>query len=151
MAQLVAHLLCKQGVRGSSPLGSTRALGALLLVLVLTSCGDSDDGPPADTRISGRVVLGPTCPVDSKDAECADAPAISVDLTVYAPSEADPMTAGDLVVQKGTEDDGSFEIDLEPGTYLVTATAGMFCDTIGVTVKEGKYAEIEVPCDTGLR
>ncbi len=23
MAQLVAHLLCKQGVRGSSPLGST--------------------------------------------------------------------------------------------------------------------------------
>ncbi len=24
MAQLVAHLLCKQGVRGSSPLGSTR-------------------------------------------------------------------------------------------------------------------------------
>lgn len=25
MAQLVAHLLCKQGVRGSSPLGSTTA------------------------------------------------------------------------------------------------------------------------------
>ena len=25
LAQLVAHLLCKQGVRGSSPLGSTRA------------------------------------------------------------------------------------------------------------------------------
>ena len=24
MAQLVAHLLCKQGVRGSSPLGSTK-------------------------------------------------------------------------------------------------------------------------------
>ena len=26
MAQLVAHLLCKQGVRGSSPLGSTEAV-----------------------------------------------------------------------------------------------------------------------------
>ena len=42
MAQLVAHLLCKQGVRGSSPLGSTKdvpltygnvARGTLLLVL----------------------------------------------------------------------------------------------------------------------
>jgi hypothetical protein len=28
MAQLVAHLLCKQGVRGSSPLGSTAAVPA---------------------------------------------------------------------------------------------------------------------------
>jgi hypothetical protein len=27
MAQLVAHLLCKQGVRGSSPLGSTLVSG----------------------------------------------------------------------------------------------------------------------------
>lgn len=29
MAQLVAHLLCKQGVRGSSPLGSTREISGL--------------------------------------------------------------------------------------------------------------------------
>ena len=28
MAQLVAHLLCKQGVRGSSPLSSTKGLPA---------------------------------------------------------------------------------------------------------------------------
>jgi hypothetical protein len=40
MAQLVAHLLCKQGVRGSSPLGST-LLGTgqgLSPLARLTSC-----------------------------------------------------------------------------------------------------------------
>ena len=31
LAQLVAHLLCKQGVRGSSPLGSTAPLPAIRL------------------------------------------------------------------------------------------------------------------------
>jgi hypothetical protein len=39
MAQLVAHLLCKQGVRGSSPLGSTYfPLSSLLSALA----GDSE-------------------------------------------------------------------------------------------------------------
>jgi surfeit locus 1 family protein len=34
MAQLVAHLLCKQGVRGSSPLGSTRSLADVFRTLL---------------------------------------------------------------------------------------------------------------------
>ena len=36
MAQLVAHLLCKQGVRGSSPLGSTE--------IVPLNCGNAARG-----------------------------------------------------------------------------------------------------------
>jgi hypothetical protein len=62
MAQLVAHLLCKQGVRGSSPLGSTdpdrgagpprfsRLAAALSLAAVVTGCGA--DIPPPDAQPS---------------------------------------------------------------------------------------------------
>ena len=54
LAQLVAHLLCKQGVRGSSPLGSTTtttrsgAVALLLLCLVALSLTACDDVPPPD-------------------------------------------------------------------------------------------------------
>lgn len=151
MAQLVAHLLCKQGVRGSSPLGSTRALIALLLVAALVSCGDDTGGASSGTGVSGRVLLGPTCPVEEKGKECDDTPAISVDVAVHEPSAEDPMTLGEVVAQASTEDDGSFRIDVEPGAYLVTATAGMFCQVTPVNVVDGEYAVGDVPCDTGIR
>jgi hypothetical protein len=50
MAQLVAHLLCKQGVRGSSPLGSTgaRLLAIGVAAAALTGCGR--DIPPPDAE-----------------------------------------------------------------------------------------------------
>ena len=57
MAQLVAHLLCKQGVRGSSPLGSTspafhaRRVPALVVAAALTA-GCGADIPPPDAQPS---------------------------------------------------------------------------------------------------
>lgn len=38
MAQLVAHLLCKQGVTGSSPVGSTAHVVSVVLVRCLPVC-----------------------------------------------------------------------------------------------------------------
>ena len=149
---MVAHLLCKQGVRGSSPLGSTRALLALLLATALVACG-GDDGESADsgTGVTGRVLLGPTCPVEVVGEECEDTPAAEIEVTAYQPSDADPMTPGREVAAATTDAGGEFRIDLEPGPYLVTAVAGMSCDVVPVTVTEGEYAAVDVPCDTGIR
>jgi hypothetical protein len=56
MAQLVAHLLCKQGVRGSSPLGSTdskaRAVPLAVATLALFTAGCGRDIPPPDVQPS---------------------------------------------------------------------------------------------------
>jgi hypothetical protein len=52
MAQQVAHLLCKQGVRGSSPLGSTpsqsRFALAWWLYFLVRTAESTATGPPAN-------------------------------------------------------------------------------------------------------
>ena len=47
--------------------------------------------------------------------------------------------------------DGSFEIAVAPGTYELTAEAGMFCRGSQVDVVEGEYVEADLSCDTGIR
>src|SRR3954447_14896475 len=69
MAQLVAHLLCKQGVRGSSPLGSTAGQRPFPLVgqglfRVRTPekyCSRAMAGDPATLGTGRSAHLGEAC------------------------------------------------------------------------------------------
>ncbi len=63
----------------------------------------------------------------------------------------DAYVAGKEVAQTTTAADGTFTVRLAPGEYVVTAEAGMSCELMDARVIRGEYAEVDVPCDTGIR
>jgi hypothetical protein len=124
-------------------------------VVLVASCGVQQPGDggtgSADSGVSGVVHLGPQCPVETVDEPCDDKPAANVTVTVSEQMPGESYTAGKEVATGKTDADGAFRIEVAPGEYVVTATAGMFCELMDARVTKGEYAVIDVPCDTGIR
>jgi len=115
------------------------------VVLLLTGCGTQSPAGATDSGISGTVLLGPTCPVETVDEPCPDQPAAGVVVLVTA-------RGGDPVVARtSTDEDGRFRVAVAPGRYEITAEAGMFCKPMEVEVPEADFVSIVVACDTGIR
>lgn len=123
--------------------------------LVLAGCGDEgsvdrpDDQPASG--ISGQVLLGPQCPVESVDEPCDDVPAADVLVSVSEQIPGEAYAAGEPVATTRTDAHGTFELALPPGEYVVTADAGMSCELMDARVAAGTHTTVEVPCDTGIR
>lgn len=120
---------------------------------VLMACGDQG-GPseaPERSGISGLVHLGPQCPVETDDDPCADEPASGSTVTVVDHVPGESPGAGEVVGRTTTDARGSFRVAVAPGTYVVTADAGMSCDLVDVRVTAGAYVQVDIPCDTGIR
>ena len=109
---------------------------------------DPISGPTADSGIVGNVSMGPTCPVekDPPDPKCADKPYANARLTI---------TSQDGQKYDGETDvDGKFNIQTGPGVYTISiAPINIFpsCADTEVTVTEGKFSNIDISCDTGIR
>jgi len=104
-------------------------------------------GPGSATSgITGRTVLD-VCPV-TREQPCGDRP-ISVTLEVLPPGGLTALAT----VTSGS--DGSFRIGLAPGRYqLRSATTGARWPkgvTLGVTVEAGRYTNVMVRLDSGIR
>ncbi|HEY3245740.1 MAG TPA: hypothetical protein VGM03_20535 [Phycisphaerae bacterium] len=102
------------------------------------------------TGIRGNVTLGPTCPVVMPDQpECMDRP-LSASLRIECPSGAEIRTIR-------SADDGTFEIRLPPGDYVIVPlkdSDNPFPSApapIPVTVPADGFAEVQVGYDTGIR
>ena len=103
---------------------------------------------PGETgTVTGKVSVGPLCPVEPCDAEPLDFSSNQVILE----SQSSQKTISDL------SSDGIFSVaDLAPGTYQVTLKD---CDWLGcasvlpqtVTVKAGETTEVTINIDTGIR
>lgn len=113
--------------------------------------GEEGDTLPDATGVRGAVSAGPTCPVvtDRPDPDCADRPVAGAVLvfTDAAGAEVDRTTS--LA-------DGSFSIELAPGSYrLVPQEVDGLMGTAGpidVEVEAGQpMAEVAVSYDTGIR
>jgi hypothetical protein len=127
-----------------------RLLPLLLPVLLLASCGKA--APPSDTAelgtVSGRVLAGPTCPVETTASPCPDEP---------LPGEVVRLVAGDTVVVSGTSDaQGAFTLQAEPGAYrLMWAPQGdvgiRFAKPVEVTLVAGRTVTADLLVDTGIR
>jgi hypothetical protein len=123
-------------------------MSALVLVVLAAAPAASGSG----AGISGRVVAGPTCPVETlpPDPKCAPAP-------VAARVRVTRRSDHHLVAQPRTRSDGSFRIRLRPGRYSVTArpvAAGPLprCPSgIHATVRTGHYTRVAISCDSGIR
>jgi hypothetical protein len=127
-----------------------RLLPLLLPVLLLVSCGTS--APPSDSgalgTVSGSVLAGPTCPVQTDASPCPDVP---------LSGEVVQLVAGDTVVASATSDaQGAFTLQAEPGDYqLMWAPEGdvgiRFAKPVGVSVVAGETVTADLLVDTGIR
>ena len=111
---------------------------------------DSNPAPVVETgKIIGKVLLGPTCPVERipPDPNCAPKPYQTTVKVIDYSSSA-------LVKETESDAGGNFQTVLPPGKYDVYAGGGSVyprCSPQTVEVNTGKVAEITLYCDTGIR
>lgn len=103
-------------------------------------------GMDAPQGISGRVVLGPMCPVSYPGNPCPDQP-YEAELHVLD-------SKGGAVTRIRSGADGTFRIGLRPGTYVLHPESGNplpIAPDQTVVVPEGAYVSVTVSFDTGIR
>jgi hypothetical protein len=115
----------------------------IALVMLSTACASTAGAPTGG--VDGRVTVGPTCPVQREGSPC---PPGAWSGTVRATS-----SNGD-VHDTTTGPDGSYELELPPGTYAVTPvvegpgppTAQSQTETVGTTMQR-----LDLQLDSGIR
>lgn len=128
-----------------------RRLVLLTVLLVLAACAEGEPGASGgpDSGIEGRVLAGPTCPVEVVGSPCPDRPVQATVRVLAATGE------GPAVTTFRSEKDGTFRVPLEPGQYLlvpeVQGTGALSARPVAVTVKPHAFAQVDVLLDTGIR
>ena len=117
----------------------------LLAVLLLTGCGGDQSGDRSSDRaeLSGVVMIGPT-PGPCRANTPFPRPAGDVELEFVRSRQS--------VARVTTDEQGQYEVQLEPGTYLVRAVDYPLPATIQpatVTVEDDAQLDIEI--DSGVR
>ncbi|WP_183095153.1 carboxypeptidase-like regulatory domain-containing protein [Nocardioides stalactiti] len=119
---------------------------------LLGACGQASPEAGRDrSGITGRVLLGPRCPVETVTESCDDEPAVGVEVTVAEQPPGEAYVTGRVVARTTTDADGAYRVSVPPGTYVVTAEAGMSCELMDARVEPDGYSTVEIPCDTGIR
>ena len=126
-------------------------VGLALGVIVLVGCATEDPVGPTTSGVAGLVHLGPQCAVERADEPCEDEPAAGVTVTVSHQIPGEAYVAGEFVARGTTGPGGGFRIAVAPGDYVVTAEAGMSCELMDAHVTDETYAQVDIPCDTGIR
>jgi hypothetical protein len=97
------------------------------------------------------VHLGPSCPVDTEGDPCEDHTAAGSRITVARQLPESSHAAGQVVAHATTDREGRYRVAVPPGTYVVTADAGMSCELVSIRVTSGTYSKADIACDTGVR
>jgi Carboxypeptidase regulatory-like domain len=129
------------------------AVPILLIALTLFSAcargpsAGSDDGEVMGT-IRGAVLLAPTCPVESIESPCPGRPLADVRVLVVDDE-------GNVRASTMSDDDGSFALDVAPGTYVLTASIhedpARSVKPVRVDVVAGEVVQSDVVVDSGIR
>ena len=107
---------------------------------------DACGAQPADQQqgIYGTITRGPITPLCRAEVPC-DGPYQTTIIVSNSQGQVTWFTSGS---------DGSFRVDLLPGTYTLTpASADRFpwASTTTVTVVSGLYSQVDISFDTGIR
>ena len=130
---------------------------AILLALATTAGGCNGSGLEADRpagTLSGRITVGPICPVEVEGEECPPPPGTyqSILVLVYA-----RLADGErLVAQVRADDAGRFELPLPPGSYRVgiehsIGIPGAPRPVQEVEIESGAITQLTFDIDTGIR
>ena len=117
----------------------------LLAVLVLSGCGgdQSSDRSSDRAELSGLVMIGPTGGPCMANEPCSR-PADDVELEF--------VRSGQVVASVTTDGQGRYEVQLEPGTYMVRAVDYPLPATIQpMTVTVDNDARLNIEIDSGAR
>jgi hypothetical protein len=135
---------------------SAFAVFSALVACFALACGDigiSGTTPTPPSGIKGTVVLGPTCPVGGDISQTGAVP--SACLTPYAAQLVVLDDENKVVKRIASGGDGTFQVDLDPGDYVIAPTTGTdsypIAQPVSVTVTPGQYAMVEINYDTGIR
>jgi hypothetical protein len=125
------------------------------VLVTATGCGTSaatSGGSEHASHLSGIrgvVTVGPVCPVQAAERPCRDHP---------LPAAATVTRSGSDRVVKSVTTGGSgrFSFTIQPGRYLVTFRAkgelpGAGVQQQVVTVQRGRFSELAVRFDSGIR
>jgi hypothetical protein len=100
---------------------------------------------PVDSGVAGRVLLGPTCPVQRPGQTC---------VRPYQTTVAVHKSAGGRLVKRfRSSTNGRFRVHLAPGRYRFQATHKGYprLQPISVTVRPRRFITVTVMFDTGIR
>jgi hypothetical protein len=115
-----------------------------ILILLLATCS----AEPASTTsgIEGQVFIGPVCPVVQEGQECPDQP--------YQATLVVNNSNGREIVKVQTDAEGRFKIPLDPGEYILhpeSPNVMPYASEQILVVEEGKFTQITVTYDSGIR
>jgi hypothetical protein len=124
--------------------------GMLAVMLAVPSCWPV--APTDDVILNGTAMAGPTCPVvqDPPDPDCAERPVAGAEIVVLDAS-------GSMVTRLTTEEDGTFSVALEPGSYELVPqpVAGLMGGApapVTVDLAAGQVPDpVHLAYDTGIR
>ena len=120
----------------------------LALFLTLAACESVIIilGPAGAQGITGIILLGPQCPLESLEDPCPDLP-LQAWLEV--------RTAGGVLVGRvQSDEDGQFRVGLPFGAYILDPESGNpfpVASEMEVDVAEGVFTDVTVNFDTGIR
>lgn len=124
------------------------SLGAFsILVVLFAACAPRID-PSLTSGVRGQALLGPTCPVMQVDNPCPDEP--------YQAKLTALTLDGQVVTRAASDAEGTFEIKLPAGDYILHAEnpegQGLpYADDTEFTVVADEFTEIEIHFDSGIR
>ncbi|OIQ78128.1 hypothetical protein GALL_401710 [mine drainage metagenome] len=137
---------------GRVDIGSKSGISGVADYLIHVKVVRNPSDAKASTKgvVNGRVLLGPTCPVERipPDPACAPKPY----KTVVAVFRSASPTKTYLTVP--TDAAGRFKASLSAGWYLLRAKGGSplpHCAETKIKVLAGRSANAVVTCDTGIR
>jgi hypothetical protein len=111
---------------------------------------------PAASGVQGRVVVGPTCPVEGAGQDCSPRPTqATVDVFTASPSRSDPQ-GRTSVKTFATDASGQFRVELPSGDYDLTARNPSSAPYPSgrperVTVTPGVFTNVTLTLDSGIR
>ncbi len=117
----------------------------VIALLVAAACAS---GPTATASgIDALVVLGPTCPVQRADEPCHDRP-YQVSFRII------DRASGRAVATARSDADGRLHLPLAPGEYTIEPileTPLPHASPVDVTVEPGRFTEVTITFDSGIR
>jgi hypothetical protein len=118
----------------------------LLLAVGLVMLAGATDATRVDSGIHGKVLIGPTCPVERQGERCIRP--YKATLRIRA------RRSHRLVATVRSGDDGAFRVRLAPGPYVVEPVSGKpypRAAPVRVRVPPHVYARVTITYDSGIR
>lgn len=125
---------------------TSRSISLAGIVLALGSCAASATSRAPDSGVRGRVLYGPTCPVQRPGQSC-ERPYRATLVFRREPSNK-------LALRVSSAADGGFTAHLAPGRYRLEPRNGNpfpRAQSETVSVRAGRFTRLTVHYDSGIR